>query len=193
MSEYFDKRSHFAILTPQKKTVLEATATTIQTILFWLFSIIGIAGGLGLIFNRAPVYAALSLILNFFSIAGLYLSLNAYFLAAIQILVYAGAIMVLFLFVIMLLNLQREEMKVFHFDAYKGIAFILGLGFIAEMLFVFKSFSENGLTKDFAFSNVENIGEKLMTDFLFPFEMISVVLLAALIGAVVVAKKHSYQ
>ena len=63
MSEYFDKRSHFAILSPQKKTVLEATATTIQTILFWLFSMMGIAGGLGLIFNRAPVYAALSLIL----------------------------------------------------------------------------------------------------------------------------------
>ena len=180
-------------MSPQKKTVLEATATTIQTILFWLFSIIGIAGGLGLIFHRAPVYAALSLILNFFSIAGLYLSLNAYFLTAIQILVYAGAIMVLFLFVIMLLNLQKEETKVFHFDAYKGIAFILGLAFIAEMLFVFRSFSDNGLTQDFAFGNVEPIGEKLMTDFLFPFEMISVVLLAALIGAVVVAKKHSYQ
>ena len=93
----------------------------------------------------------------------------------------------------MLLNLQKEETKVFHFDAYKGIAFILGLAFIAEMLFVFRSFSDNGLTQDFAFGNVEPIGEKLMTDFLFPFEMISVILLSALIGAVVVAKKHSYQ
>jgi NADH-quinone oxidoreductase subunit J len=193
VAEYFDKRSHFPILSPQKKTVLEATATTIQTILFWLFSIMGIAGGLGLIFNRAPIYAALSLILNFFSIAGLYLSLNAYFLAAIQILVYAGAIMVLFLFVIMLLNLQKEEQKVFEFDVKKGIVFIIGLAFIAELLYVFRSFSDNGLTKDFAFGNVEPIGEKLMTEFLFPFEMISVILIAALIGAVVVAKKHSYQ
>ena len=192
MANYFDKTDHFAILTPQKKKALEATATTIQSILFWLFSALGIAGGLGLLFNRAPVYAALSLILNFFSIAGLYLSLNAYFIAAIQILVYAGAIMVLFLFVIMLLNLQKEEEKVLTFDAKRGIAFLLGLAFIGEMLYVFKSFSETGLTKDFAFGNVEPIGEQLMTKFLFPFEMISVILIAALIGAIVVARKHSY-
>ena len=80
----------------------------LQTILFWFFAILGIGGGVGLIFNRNPVYSALSLILNFFSLSGLYLSLNAEFLAAIQILVYAGAIMVLFLFVIMLLNLSEE-------------------------------------------------------------------------------------
>ena len=171
---------------------MEATATTIQSLLFWLFAVLGIAGGLGLLFNRTPIYAALSLILNFFSIAGLYLSLNAYFLAAIQILVYAGAIMVLFLFVIMLLNLQKEEEKVLTFDAKKGIAFILGLAFIAEMLYVFRSFSDTGLTKDFAFSNVEPIGREMMTNYLFPFEMISVVLISALIGAIVVAKKHSY-
>lgn len=171
---------------------------TLQTSLFWIFAILGIAGGMGLLFNRNPVYAALSLILNFFSIAGLYLSLQAEFIAIIQVLVYAGAIMVLFLFVIMLLNLSDEQ-GVTQFDVKRGLAFILGLGFLAEMLFVFRSFSdnafadENGHLSDFDFGKAEPIGEQLMTNFLLPFEMISVVLLAALIGAIVIARKHTYQ
>lgn len=178
-------------MSPQIKRSLEATSLTVQTVLFWVFAIIGIAGGVGLIFNRSPIYAALSLILNFFSIAGLYLSLNAEFIAAIQILVYAGAIMVLFLFVIMLLNLQDEH-GLYSFDARRGIAFILGLAFIAEMLFVFRSFAEKEVSTNFAFGKVESIGDKMMTDYLFPFEMISVVLIAALIGAIVIARKHNY-
>ncbi|MEL6675084.1 MAG: NADH-quinone oxidoreductase subunit J [Bacteroidota bacterium] len=192
----------------------------IQTLLFWLFALLGIAGALGLIFNRNPIYAALSLILNFFSIAGLYLSLGAEFLAAIQILVYAGAIMVLFLFVIMLLNLQDEK-GVLNFDARRGLAFLLGLAFVAEMIFVFQDFSTQVyalpsncteyialdnhqyqcvdtdeiytlLPEDFAFGKVEPIGNALMTEYLFPFEMISVILLVALVGAIVVARKHTY-
>ncbi|MDX2248275.1 MAG: NADH-quinone oxidoreductase subunit J [Bacteroidia bacterium] len=170
---------------------MEATSLSVQTVLFWLFAVLGIAGGVGLIFNRSPIYAALSLILNFFSIAGLYLSLNAEFIAAIQILVYAGAIMVLFLFVIMLLNLQDEH-GVYSFDMRRGIAFILGLAFIGEMIYVFRSFADKEVNNDFTFGKVESIGEKMMTDFLFPFEMISVILIAALIGAIVVARKHNY-
>jgi NADH-quinone oxidoreductase subunit J len=169
---------------------LEAT-TTIQTTLFWIFSIVGLAGGVGLIFNRNTVYAALSLILNFFGIAGLYLSLGAEFLAAIQILVYAGAIMVLFLFVIMLLNLEDEH-GVLKFDAKRGVAFLLGLAFIAEMVFVFRSFSETSVGGEFTYGSAEAIGNSMMTEYLFPFEMISVILLAALIGAIVVARKHTY-
>ncbi len=169
---------------------MEAT-TTIQTLLFWIFSILGIAGGIGLIFNRSPIYAALSLIINFFSIAGLYLSLGAEFLAAIQILVYAGAIMVLFLFVIMLLNL-KDEHGVLQFDSKRGIAFILGLAFVAEMLYVFKDWHGKDVTGSFSFGEVEPIGKELMTNFIFPFEMISIVLLAALIGAIVIARKHTY-
>ncbi len=164
---------------------------TIQTALFWVFSILGIAGGIGLILNRNAVYAALSLILNFFSIAGLYLSLSAEFLAAIQILVYAGAIMVLFLFVIMLLNLDDEK-GVGSFDIRRGIAFILGIAFIAEMLVAFQGFTEGDVSGTFTYGQVEPVGRSLMTDFLFPFEIISVILLAALIGAIVVARKHTY-
>lgn len=165
--------------------------TTIQTVLFWLFGILGIAGGVGLIVNKSPVYAALSLILNFFSLAGLYLSLSAEFLAAIQILVYAGAIMVLFLFVIMLLNLDKEE-DLHLFSAGKGLAFILGIALVAELLVAFGVLNGRDVTGTFAYGKVEPIGRALMTDYLFPFEIISVILIAALIGAIVVARRHTY-
>lgn len=164
----------------------------VATILFWIFAILGIAGAVGLLLNRSPVYSALCLILNFFSIAGLYLSLQAEFLAAIQILVYAGAIMVLFLFVIMLLNLQDEQ-GVLAFDRMRGLAFLLGLAFIAEMMFVFRDFASVEFNETYAYGTVEAIGRELMTQYLFPFEMISVILLSALIGAIVVARKPSYK
>lgn len=162
-----------------------------QIAFFWFFAILGIAGGIGLITQKNPVMAALSLILNFFSIAGLYLSLQAEFLAVIQILVYAGAIMVLFLFVIMLLNMQDEQNQ--QFDVMKGLAFLLGLGFFGELLFVFNSFMGKSVSGAFPLGKVEPIGMQMMTSYLFPFEMISVVLLAALIGAIIIAKKHSYK
>ncbi len=168
----------------------------LQTILFWFFAILGLGGGVGLLFNRNPIYAALCLVINFFSIAGLYLSLSAEFLAVIQVLVYAGAIMVLFIFVIMLLNLN-EEQEVGGFDMRKGIAFILGLGFVAEMFFALRGFVEpkesNRVTDVFEGGAVESIGQALMTEYIFPFEIISVILLSALIGAIVVARKYKYE
>ncbi len=165
---------------------------TLQTVLFWFFSIVGIGGAIGLLLNRNPVYAALCLILNFFSIAGLYLSLNAEFLAVIQILVYAGAIMVLFLFVIMLLNLSHEEGPR-KFDMTKGLAFIIGLAFLGEMFYVLKGFaSDERVEGAFAYGGVKEIGKELMTNYIFPFEMISVILIAALIGAIAVARKYQY-
>ena len=161
----------------------------VGTILFWIFAIIGIAGAVGLIFNRNPVYAALSLVLNFFSIAGLYLTLNAEFLAVIQVIVYAGAIMVLFLFVIMLLNL-RDEQGVTRFDLRRGAAFLLGAAFIAELVLVFRSFQGKSLDGGFPYGKVEPVGEQLMTQYLFPFEMISVILISALMGAIIVAQRY---
>lgn len=166
----------------------------LQSILFWIFSILGIAGGVGLILHRNPVYSALSLILNFFCIAGLYLTLQAEFLAIIQILVYAGAIMVLFLFVIMLLNLS-DEPKQARFSLSQVTATILSLVFLVQMLISFLGYPsiENFSQAEFAFNSTESIGMLLMTKYLFPFEMISVVLIAALIGAVVIAKKYNYE
>ena len=154
----------------------------------------GIAGGVGLILNRNPVYSALSLIVNFFSIAGLYLTLEAEFLAIIQILVYAGAIMVLFLFVIMLLNLSNEP-KQSPFSVTVVAAGVLAVAFLVEMFIAFQGVpNESGfLTSQFNFNSTEVIGMLMMTTYLFPFEMISVILIAALIGAIVIAKRYNYE
>ena len=156
---------------------------------------LGIAGGIGLVLNRNPVHAALSLILNFFSIAGLYLSLQAEFLAVIQILVYAGAIMVLFLFVIMLLNLNKETQEA-PFSFARVAAWILGIAFAVEMIVIVKQgLGDTGgkIEGTFQGATVEAIGSAMMTKYIFPFEMISVVLVAALIGAIVIAKKYRYE
>lgn len=159
-----------------------------EVILFVVFALVGIAGGLGLILFRNPVYSATSLILNMFSIAGLYLTLHSQFLAIIQIIVYAGAIMVLFLFVIMLLNLSTDQ-KEMKYDPLRGVGVIVGVIFAAEMLYIFKSSGTPLPQTEFTFGSVENIGRVMMTEYLFPFEMISVVLLSALVGAIVIAKR----
>ncbi|MEM6766226.1 MAG: NADH-quinone oxidoreductase subunit J [Bacteroidota bacterium] len=163
----------------------------VQTLLFWFFAILGIGGGVGLIFNRNPVYSALCLILNFFSISGLYLSLSAEFLAAIQVLVYAGAIMVLFLFVIMLLNLS-EEKGILDITPTRLLSLLLGIALVVELLYVFREFADDSVKGAFQYGKVEPLGQMLMTEYLFPFEMISVILLSALIGAILIARKYSY-
>jgi NADH-quinone oxidoreductase subunit J len=160
-----------------------------------VFSLLGLSGGIGLILNRNPVHAALSLIVNFFSIAGLYLTLQAEFLAVIQILVYAGAIMVLFLFVIMLLNLNKEA-KDGGLSFSKVAAWVLGIAFLVEMFVVLKNaMGDDGgkFPGEFGGATAEAIGAEMMTHYIFPFEMISVVLIAALVGAIVVARKFRYE
>ncbi len=165
----------------------------IGVLAFWFLSILALVGAIGLVTTRNPMYAVLFLVINFFAIGGLFLSLHVEFLAVIQIIVYAGAIMVLFLFVIMLLNLNESSMEKMHLDWRRGLAFILGFGFLAEMAYAL----HKGLGKlpaaapAFSWGKVEPIGRELMTTYLFPFEMISVILLAALMGAVIIAKKHN--
>lgn len=164
----------------------------LETILFWTLAILAIASGLAVIINRNPMYSVLLLVINFFCIGGLYLTLNAEFIAVIQIIVYAGAIMVLFLFVVMLLNLGDEHSLEPTFDTKKGLAFLLGLAFLAEMLVAMKDLVALGPAKEnFDYGKVEKIGFQLMTQYVYPFEMISIILLAALIGALMIAKKHN--
>ncbi len=168
----------------------------LSSILFWVLSLVGIASGIGLITNRNPIYSVLFAVLNFFCIAGLYLSLQAEFIAIVQIIVYAGAIMVLFLFVVMLLNLEDEKKPEKSWDAIRGLTFLTALAFFAELVFIFQSFVSSGnkalsSSDAFEFGTVEKIGWELMQNYLFPFEMVSVVLLAALMGAMVIAKKHN--
>ena len=162
--------------------------------LFFFFAVLAIVGALGMLIARSPVVSALWMVLNLFSIACLYLTLNAQFIAIIQILVYAGAIMVLFLFVIMLLNLGAVP-RLPAFDWRKGVAFLLGVGVLAQILYVVAlglDVVPTTVTAEEAAINgsAEAIGLVLFTEYAFSLQIIAVLLLAATIGAVLLAKKR---
>lgn len=161
-------------------------------IFFTILSIGAIASGISLITRRNPVSAAMSLIVHFFMLAGLYLSLQAQFLAIIQILVYAGAIMVLVVFVIMLLNLGREENLTEKFNIRTTLALGMGGLLVVQFLTVFlsKPTGMNALPdKSVMMGSTEGIGQMLFTKYLFPFEAISLLLLAAIVGSILLAKR----
>lgn len=139
---------------------------------------------------RNPIYSALSLLVMFFHVAGLYVTLHAEFLAAIQIIVYAGAILVLYLFVVMLLNVKREE----QFNQQGPVALFLGVVLLTEavLLTVSRGFTVGTPApgrEGAAVGNTESIGEVLYSTYLFPFEIASLILLVAMIGAVILSKK----
>ena len=140
---------------------------------------------------RNPVNSALWLVLNLFSIAILYLTLNATFIAIIQILVYAGAIMVLFLFVIMLLNVQDEE-KLFDKFRFKYLlAFLLAIGVAGQIIYSLAGVTEMlpAISDKMAtVGTVEAVGDVLFTDYLLPFEMTAILLTAAVVGALMIAQ-----
>lgn len=138
---------------------------------------------------KNPIYSALALLVMFFHVAGLFVTLQAEFLAIIQILVYAGAILVLYLFVVMLLNLKREEN--FHNQWLVGL--LLGFVLFAEAaLLLIKgktTLGQAGTSAQLTQGNTESIGELLFSTYLFPFEVASLILLVAMVGAVILTKK----
>jgi NADH-quinone oxidoreductase subunit J len=165
---------------------------SITVILFTILSIGAIASGISLITRRNPVSAAMSLVVHFFMLAGLYLTLQAQFVAIIQILVYAGAIMVLVVFVIMLLNLGKEENLTEKFNMRTTLALGMGGLFVVQFLTVFlgKPTGMNTLPeKAMSIGTTEGIGQVLFTKYLFPFEAISLLLLAAIVGSILLAKR----
>lgn len=143
--------------------------------------------------RRSPVMSAIWLIGNFFALAGLYLTLHAQFIAVIQIIVYAGAIMVLFLFVIMLLNLGDPKRLIEKISYTKIVAVGLGGGVLMELLAIVGFSNANlphqNVERAIQIGTVENIGKELFSTFLFPFEITSILLLAAIVGAVILAKR----
>jgi len=162
--------------------------------LFWVFSALAIAAALTVVINKNPVYSALSLVVTLFSLASIFVLLEAYFLAALEILVYAGAIMVLFLFVIMLLNLKREETP----PPYMKVQVALGV-FVAILFVVFAVLSlKMGFSDLIAqsvpstadFGDISQVGKVLFSKYFFPFEVASLLLLVALIGTVYLAKRR---
>jgi NADH-quinone oxidoreductase subunit J len=166
-----------------------------EAILFYGLAAIMVVSSLMVILRKNPVHSALFLVLTFLCLAVLYLLLNAQFIAAIQVIVYAGAIMVLFIFVIMLLNLESEVASKGGHGLQKFwatvISIVLAISFVSIM--TVKVFTgEKGIFSPEtvnAAGNSEVIGRLLFTEFLLPFEITSVLLLAAIIGAIVLAKK----
>jgi NADH-quinone oxidoreductase subunit J len=160
--------------------------------LFFILAAVALVSGALVVFQRHPLRSALWLIVNFFAAAGIYLLAHAEFIAAIQIIVYAGAIMVLFLFVIMLLNLRlpEAESRVPHLtQKVLGIfmAFATG-GLLVYGFSVVKMPAAKELTP--GLGNTESIAQSLFTTYLLPFEVTSILLLVAIVGAVVLAKSR---
>jgi NADH-quinone oxidoreductase subunit J len=160
------------------------------TVAFWITTVVAIISGLNVILQRNPIYSALFLVANFFCIAVYYVLLNAQFLAAVQIIVYAGAIMVLFLFVITLLSPGREEHREDALSRFRIPAVILaGVLAVVIGLVLAGNPSPGPNHTGGGLGCVSTIGDLLFSTYLFPFEVTSFLLLLAMLGAVVLAKK----
>ena len=139
---------------------------------------------------RKPVYSVIALLVMFFHIAGLFVTLHAEFLAAVQLIVYAGAILVLYLFVVMLLNVKEDDSYQRQFRLGMG----LGLVALAEVVYIVSAAGlpeepVRELAASVSAGNTETVGRALYTTYLFPFEVASLILLVAMIGAILMAKK----
>ena len=162
----------------------------LQQVLFYLFSAVMIGAATMVITVRNPVYAALFLILTFFSAAALWILLEAEFLAIVLIVVYVGAVMVLFLFVVMMLDINLSPLNE-GFARYLPVGVLVGLAMLAELVLVLV-FSGEADTSAFpvpaahpaGYSNTAEIGEWLFTRYLWPFEIAGIILLVAIIAAI---------
>jgi NADH-quinone oxidoreductase subunit J len=161
-----------------------------EMVLFFILALVAVAAGLGVIAQHSAVRSALFLLVNFCCLAGLYLLLNAQFVAVVQAIIYAGAIVVLFLFVVMLLGMERAE-ETPDLRRYQWIVgVLLGVLLLAGVVWALIPAQAETVPALARTDNVRQVGEALLTRFAIPFEMTSVVLLVAIIGAVVLAKKR---
>lgn len=159
--------------------------------LFIMLAVLAVGSALAMIINKNVVNSALFLVLNMVSLAGLFLILNAQFLAIIQILVYAGAIMVLFLFVIMLLNVEDEEKLFDKFRVKYFLAFLLAIGVMGQIFYSLAGVADflPAISEEMvAVGTVEAVGDVLFTDYLLPFELTAILLTAAVVGALMIAQ-----
>jgi NADH-quinone oxidoreductase subunit J len=165
----------------------------LEAVLFYIFAIGVVAAGAQVVLRRNPIHGAVSLVACFFFLAGIYVLLSAHLIAILQVMVYAGAVMVLFVFVIMLLNLKEEELGEMHITAMKGVglaAVLAVVGFI-----VWKALAPVQFARDMAiseqsrgFGGVKAVGNVLYRSAVLPFEVTSLLLLVAVVSAVVIAK-----
>lgn len=166
-----------------------------EFIFFILFAIGACVGSLGVLIAKNPVNSAVSLVMAFFFLAGTYILLNAEFMAIIQVLVYAGAIMVLFVFVLMLLNLRDDELGDARIGSHQMVASLFGVAILVVLIqtstaFVGSRSQIYANTVPSGFGGVESVGDLMLTRYVLPFEMAAVLLLVGIVSAVVVAKKR---
>lgn len=161
-------------------------------IMFWFLSVLALVSALMVLLSKNPVHSVLWLIAVFFAISGHYILLNAQFLAIVNLIVYAGAIMVLFLFVIMLMNLNKESEP--PKNVWMKLAGVLAAGwFLGFISYVISQepqlHNKTAQLTDGSIGLIENLGKLLFTDYVVPFEISSVLFLSAMVGAVVIGKK----
>ena len=159
---------------------------------FAVLAAIAVGSALGLVLKRNAIHGALFLVVNLATVAALYLTLRAEFLAAAQVIVYAGAIMVLFVFAIMVLIPGKEETGPDPRRPYRLLALPVGAGLLVELaIIVAKRGGGDSAAPAAIPGGVEAIGRLLFTDYLFPFELTSVLLLAAMVGVLVLARRRA--
>jgi NADH-quinone oxidoreductase subunit J len=169
----------------------------LDNVVFWVFAPISVGSAIAMLFQRNAVHAALFLIVNFFTIAVFFLVLGAAFLFAVQVIVYAGAIMVLFLFVIMLLGVDRHESLVERLRGQRTMAIVLGVGIALELFFAIRAGIGFATKAPATFDEVANEGGNvaalsrvLFREYFFPFEVTSVLLIIAAVAVVVLASRQ---
>ena len=164
----------------------------IETAIFLLFALLAVASSLMVVMHRNPVYSTMSLVVTLFAVAVLFVLLGAPFIAAIQILVYTGAIVVLFLFVVMLLNITREESAVSQQKVQMGGA-LLGALIFGGMLALFFWSAQRSMGPTPAMTeelvSMKGLAREMFGEYLLPFEIVGMLLLVAVIGATVAARK----
>ena len=163
-------------------------------ILFYLFAIMTLVFGLAVVVNRNPVASALSLVVSFLGLAALFVGLDAFFIGVIEVLVYAGAVMVLFLFIIMLLDLRAEQRRKLNPVAYVAGG-IVAVAFASEIISVLKAFAPGhhafpALPADARIDDVAAIGNTLFSTHNLPFQVIGVLILVATVGVVILSKRE---
>ena len=162
---------------------------TPQLVIFLVLAAIAVAGAVNVILQRHPIHSAISLITVMIALAGLFLTLESEFIAAVQIIVYAGAIMVLFVFVIMLLNAGVEERtNMSRMARYAGVP--LAIFLLIELAYQIGAATSSMSPQPPAEGVTRGLSMLLFRDFVFPFELTSVLILIALLGAMVLAKRH---
>jgi len=159
-----------------------------ETVLFILFGAIAVCGAIMVVTRKHPMASALYLILTLFAVAALFVLRQAHFLAAIQVIVYAGAVVVLFVFVIMLINVPEDRLPVERATTVRVLGVLAAGFFILESAVLARRFTMR-IGPAAVVGTVEAVGRALFTDYLLAFEITSVLLLAAVVGAIALAKR----